>query len=150
LSGAPAHGRPAFAGRDKIGVAFSICHGPAQSDRATQWARGRALETTCFGKTCAMANTYFVYILASGRNGTLYIGVTNDLVRRVWEHREGLVPGFTKRYDVKMLVYYEQFQNIGFAIHRETRLKKWKRQWKLELIESVNPDWSDLYEGLGF
>ena len=97
-----------------------------------------------------MANTYFVYILASGRNGTLYIGVTNDLVRRVWEHREGLVPGFTKRYDVKMLVYYEQFQNIGFAIHRETRLKKWKRQWKLELIESVNPDWNDLYEGLGF
>ena len=70
-----------------------------------------------------MANTYFVYILASGRNGTLYIGVTNELVRRVWEHREGLVPGFTKRYDVKMLVYYEQFQNIGFAIHRETRLK---------------------------
>jgi len=66
-----------------------------------------------------------------------------------WEHREGLVPGFTKRYDVKMLVYYEQFQNIGFAIHRETRLKKWKRQWKLELIESVNPDWNDLYEGLG-
>ena len=97
-----------------------------------------------------MANTYFVYILTSGRNGTLYIGVTNDLVRRVWEHREGLVPGFTKRYDVKMLVYYEQFQNIGFAIHRETRLKKWKRQWKLELIESVNPDWNGLYEGLGF
>ena len=97
-----------------------------------------------------MANTYFVYILASGRNGTLYIGVTNELVRRVWEHREGLVPGFTKRYDVKMLVYYEQFQNIGFAIHRETRLKKWKRQWKLELIESVNPDWNGLYEGLGF
>ena len=96
-----------------------------------------------------MANSHFVYILASCRNGTLYIGITNDLVRRVWEHREGLVPGFTKRYNVKMLVYYEQFQKIGFAIHRETRLKKWKRQWKLELIESMNPHWNDLSERLG-
>ena len=95
-----------------------------------------------------MAKSYFVYILASRRNGTLYIGVTNDLARRVWEHRESLVPGFTKRYNVKMLVYYEQFQNIGDAIHRETRLKKWKRRWKLELIESMNPDWEDLYDRL--
>ena len=92
--------------------------------------------------------TYFVYILASRRNGTLYIGVTNDLVRRVWEHRDGLVPGFTKKYDVKMLVYFERFNNIGLAIHRETRLKKWNRKWKLELIESMNPEWRDLYETL--
>jgi putative endonuclease len=95
-----------------------------------------------------LANTYFVYILASQRNGTLYIGVTNDLARRIWEHREGLVPGFTRKYAVKMLVYYEQFDDIGFAIRRETRLKKWKRRWKLELIETVNPDWHDLYERL--
>ena len=92
-----------------------------------------------------MAKSYFVYILASRRNGTLYIGVTNDLVRRVWEHREGSVPGFTKTYDVKMLVYYEKFARIGDAIHRETRLKKWKRKWKLDLIEGMNPDWDDLY-----
>ena len=96
----------------------------------------------------SMSKTYFVYILASQRNGTLYIGVTNDLGRRVWEHREGLIPGFTRKYAVKMLVYYEQFDDIGFAIHRETRLKKWKRRWKLELIETVNPEWHDLYERL--
>ena|ERR1700680_1171018 len=93
-----------------------------------------------------MAKSYFVYILASARNGTLYIGVTNDLARRVWEHREGMVAGFTKRYDVKMLVYFEEFGEIGLAIQRETRLKKWKRRWKLELIEKTNPDWKDLYE----
>ena len=95
-----------------------------------------------------MAKKYYVYILASRRNGTLYIGVTNDLARRAWEHREGLLRGFTKKYDVKMLVYFEEFQNIGFTIHRETRLKKWKRKWKLNLIESMNPDWKDLYEQL--
>ena len=90
--------------------------------------------------------SYFVYILASKRNGTLYIGVTNDLLRRVWEHREGIVPGFTKKYDVKMLVHFEEFGDVGVAIQRETRLKKWNRQWKIELIEKSNPDWRDLYE----
>jgi putative endonuclease len=91
-----------------------------------------------------MPKTYYVYILASKRNGTLYIGVTNDLARRSWEHREGSVPGFTKKYGVKMLVYYEVFEDINAAIHREDRLKKYKREWKLNLIEKRNPDWRDL------
>jgi putative endonuclease len=95
-----------------------------------------------------MERSYYVYILASRRNGTLYIGVTNDLIRRVWEHREGLVPGFTKTYGVKMLVYYEMFEMISAAIYRETRLKKWNRKWKLDLIESTNPGWKDLYPTL--
>ena len=93
-----------------------------------------------------MAKTYYVYILASGRKGTLYIGVTNDLARRVWEHREGLVPGFTRKYGIRMLVHFEEFGDIGMGIDQETRLKKWKRRWKIELIESSNPDWRDLYE----
>jgi putative endonuclease len=91
-----------------------------------------------------VSKTYYVYLLASQRNGTLYIGVTNDLVRRAWEHREGMVPGFTKKYGVKLLVYYEVFDDIAAAIHRETRLKKYKREWKLNLIEQRNPDWRDL------
>src|SRR5438309_7279889 len=89
---------------------------------------------------------YWVYVMASRRNGTLYIGVTNDIVRRTWEHREGLLPGFTRNYNVKMLVWYEPFENISAAIHREDRLKKWKRRWKLELIEQRNPQWRDLYD----
>jgi len=93
-----------------------------------------------------MSKTYYVYILASKRNGTLYIGVTNDLGRRVLEHREGLVPGFIKKYGIKTLVYYEIFDDINAAIHRETRLKKYKREWKLNLIEECNPTWRDLAE----
>jgi putative endonuclease len=95
-----------------------------------------------------MSKTYYVYILASKRNGTLYIGVTNDLARRMWEHREGLIPGFTKTYGVKMLVYYETFDDINAAIHRETRLKKYKREWKLNLIQQNNVEWRDLTETL--
>jgi putative endonuclease len=91
-----------------------------------------------------MPNTYYVYILASKRNGTLYIGVTNDLARRLGEHRDGLVPGFTKRYGVTRLVYYEIFDDIHAAIHRESRLKKYKREWKINLIERNNPQWNDL------
>lgn len=86
----------------------------------------------------------YVYILASGRCGTLYIGVTNDLERRMQEHREGLVPGFTKRYDVSCLVWFETYDRIEDAIGREKQLKKWNRDWKLNLIEAQNPDWSDL------
>jgi len=92
-----------------------------------------------------MSKTYYVYILASRRNGTLYIGVTNDLIRRTWEHREGMIEGFTKEYGVKMLVHFECFEEIDCAIHREKRLKKWNRSWKLELIEQRNPEWRDLY-----
>jgi putative endonuclease len=94
------------------------------------------------------SHEYFVYILASKRNGTLYVGVTNDLVRRVQEHRQGLVPGFTKRYGVKFLVYFETHNDINEAISREKRVKRWLRKWKLELIESQNPQWRDLWEEL--
>jgi putative endonuclease len=90
-------------------------------------------------------NNYYIYILASGKNGTLYIGVTNDLARRIYEHREGLLKGFTKKYNIKILVYYEEFDDIGFAIQRKKDLKKWKRSWKLQLIEDVNQNWEDLY-----
>ncbi|MCF4098844.1 GIY-YIG nuclease family protein [Maritalea mediterranea] len=88
----------------------------------------------------------FVYIMASQRNGTLYVGVTNDLVRRVWEHRQGQVDGFTKQHGVKMLVHYEQHDNFESAITREKALKKWNRKWKLNLIEKGNPNWNDLYD----
>ena len=88
----------------------------------------------------------YVYILASRRNGTLYIGVTSNLVRRIHEHREGLGDGFTKRYGVKRLVYFEAYDDIARAIQREKTMKHWSRAWKLELIESRNPDWDDLYD----
>lgn len=88
---------------------------------------------------------YYVYILASKKNGTLYIGVTNNLARRVYEHKEGLIEGFTKKYNVKRLVYYEITYDINEAIKREKALKKWLRKWKIELIEKMNPEWKDLY-----
>ena len=93
-------------------------------------------------------HTYYVYIMASKRNGTLYIGVTNDLIRRVYEHKNNLVEGFTNRYRVHTLVYWEQTENIEAAIQREKQLKKWKRLRKLALIEEYNADWVDLYEQL--
>ena len=86
-----------------------------------------------------------VYILASKRNGTLYIGVTSDPVKRIWEHKKNMVEGFTKRYNVHRLVWYELHESMESAIIREKRLKNWKRKWKLELIESRNPKWEDLY-----
>ena len=92
--------------------------------------------------------TYYVYIMASRRNGTLYIGVTNDLVRRVYEHKNGLVEGFTDKYRVHKLVYWEQSENIESTIEREKQLKHWKREWKLALIEERNAGWHDLYEQL--
>ncbi|HEV7277747.1 MAG TPA: GIY-YIG nuclease family protein [Devosiaceae bacterium] len=91
----------------------------------------------------------YVYILASRRNGTLYIGVTNDLLRRVSEHREGLVAGFTRRYGVKMLVYFEEQESIVAAIQREKTMKHWVRRWKLNAIERANPDWRDLWDDVG-
>ena len=89
---------------------------------------------------------YFLYIMASKKNGTLYIGVTNNLARRVYEHKEGLIEGFTKKYNVKILVYYEVYNDMYEAIKREKAMKKWLRKWKIELIEKTNPDWKDLYE----
>ncbi|MBI5178900.1 MAG: GIY-YIG nuclease family protein [Nitrospinae bacterium] len=89
--------------------------------------------------------SYFVYILASKRNGTLYIGVTNNLARRVYEHKNNLLEGFTKKYGVSLLVYYEQIFDVRSAIAREKQMKKWNRAWKLKLIEKSNPQWEDLY-----
>ena len=108
------------------------------ANRATQYPRGSRLG----------ARSYYVYILASRIGGTLYIGVTNDLVRRIGEHRLELAKGFTKKYGVHKLVYFEQFDDIENAISREKRLKKWNRAWKVRLIEELNPNWDDLYPGI--
>ncbi len=91
---------------------------------------------------------YHVYILASRRNGTLYVGVTNELARRVYEHKQGLVEGFTKRHGIRTLVYVESHNSVIEAIRREKRLKRWNRAWKIELIERDNPEWVDLYDRL--
>lgn len=88
---------------------------------------------------------YYVYILASGKNGTLYIGVTDNLIRRVWEHKHDLVKGFTEKYGVHELVYYEQHQDINEAILREKQMKNRKRCWKIKTINKFNPEWRDLY-----
>lgn len=90
----------------------------------------------------------YVYLLASQRNGTLYVGVTSDLIKRVWEHKNDVRDGFTKRYGVHRLVYYEVHEDIREAIRREKRVKKWKRAWKIQLIEQMNPIWRDLYDEL--
>lgn len=95
-----------------------------------------------------MEGQFYVYILASERLGTLYFGYTSDLTRRVFEHREGAVPGFTMKYGVKRLVYFEAFDDPRLAQQRERSLKKWQRDWKITLIERENPDWTDLYDGL--
>jgi putative endonuclease len=96
-----------------------------------------------------MRNQYFVYIMASDRNGTLYIGMTNDLVRRVYQHKTGAAEGFTKKYKVHNLVYFQQGSDVNKVIEREKQLKKWKRAWKLSLIDQFNPQWKDLYTGIG-
>lgn len=92
--------------------------------------------------------TYFIYIMASKKNGTLYIGVTNDLIRRVWQHKNNVHEGFTKKYNVHRLVYFESTTDISAAITREKQMKKWNRQWKINLIEEQNQAWNDLYETL--
>ena len=88
---------------------------------------------------------YYVYILASKKNGTLYLGVTNDIARRIYEHKNNLVDGFTKKYSVHCLVYFEVCEDVRVAIQREKNIKKWRRRWRIELIEKNNPDWRDLY-----
>ncbi len=92
--------------------------------------------------------SYYVYILASKRNGTLYIGITNNLIRRIYEHKQGMVKGFTKKYHVDRLVYFEENNDVISAITREKQMKKWKRSWKINLIEKNNPEWKDLYHDL--
>ncbi len=93
-----------------------------------------------------MAKSFFVYILASKRNGTLYVGVTSDLVRRVHEHKEDVVKGFTRDYGVHRLVHFEEYSDPGAAIQREKNIKHWVRRWKIDLIESANPTWRDLHD----
>ena len=95
-----------------------------------------------------MERAGYVYIMSSGKNGTLYFGVTSDLAKRVWEHREGVVPGFTRKYRCKLLVWFEAFDDIQQARLRELQMKEWKRAWKTKLIEERNLDWNDLYPGL--
>jgi putative endonuclease len=90
--------------------------------------------------------TFYVYMMASKKNGTLYIGVTNDLVRRVWEHKHNIIQGFTQKYNIHKLVWFEATSDINAAIVREKRMKKWRRQWKIDLIEKENPEWVDLYD----
>jgi putative endonuclease len=92
--------------------------------------------------------TYFVYIMASQKNGTLYIGVSSNLKKRVYEHKNDLIDGFTKKYQIHKLVYFESTSDINAAIAREKQLKAWKRHWKIDLIEEENPDWEDLYDDL--
>jgi putative endonuclease len=91
---------------------------------------------------------YFVYLMASGKNGTLYVGVKNDLVRRVFQHRSGAIEGFTDRYRVHQLVWFESTPSIEAAIQKEKQIKNWRREWKIALIEKENAEWRDLYESL--
>lgn len=93
-------------------------------------------------------NTHYVYILASKKNGTLYIGVTTDLKKRIWQHKAKEIEGFTKKYNIDQLVYYEIYDDYWLAAQREANMKKWKRQWKINSIIKENPDWNDLYETL--
>ena len=97
---------------------------------------------------CSPARMPYVYMLASQKNGTLYIGVTRDLIKRVYEHKSGFVPGFSRQYQVKRLVWYQQCDSIISAIQREKQMKAWKRDWKIQLIEQANPYWHDLYPAL--
>lgn len=95
-----------------------------------------------------MSRALYVYILASKKNGTIYVGVTNDLKRRIYEHKNALINGFTKKYRIHKLVYFEKIDDPYMAIVREKRLKKWNRAWKIRLIEEMNPNWDDLYDAL--
>ena len=93
-----------------------------------------------------MDKQYYVYILTKARNSTFYVGMTSDLPKRIWQHKNEISDGFTKKYGIKTLVYYEVFENVEDAIAREKRLKKWNRAWKMRVIEEMNPNWNDLYE----
>ena len=95
-----------------------------------------------------MPKQFYVYILASKRNGTLYTGVTSNLIQRVWQHKHDVIQGFTRKYNVKTLVYYEVHENAESALTREKKIKRWRRAWKLGLIEKSNPEWRDLYEDI--
>jgi putative endonuclease len=123
------------------------CAGATFNDYATKSKRCHSREGENPVSVIRMKN-YYVYIMANERNGTLYIGVTNNLIKRVYEHKNNLVKGFTQKYQVHLLVFYEITPNITAAITREKQLKHWNRAWKLRLIEENNPDWRDLYNDL--
>jgi putative endonuclease len=106
------------------------------------------LVTAIHGRHPRPMRCFYVYIMTNRPNGTLYVGVTNDSARRAWEHREGILDGFTKRYGLKRLVYFETFDSIVTAIQREKTMKHWSRAWKVRLIMRTNPEWDDLYETL--
>jgi len=105
-------------------------------------------EVNLHSRTPVIAMAYYVYLLASGKHGTLYIGVTNDLIRRGYEHRSKAVDGFTRRYGIDKIVWYEVYEYVLTAIARENELKKWRRDWKIRLIEEQNPNWMDLYPAI--
>jgi len=109
---------------------------------------GRAEGASPESITPGGAVVYYVYILASRKHGTLYIGVTNDLVRRIHEHKTDAVPGFTSRYGVHLLVWFERYDDVLSAVAREKEIKKWHREWEINLIERSNPEWVDLYPGI--
>jgi putative endonuclease len=119
--------------RDR-GFAGKIGHGDMGKRRKMQWSRGE------------LRKHFFVYMVASKPRGILYIGVTSDLATRAWEHREGVIQGFTKRYFVRRLVWFEEQPDALSAIKREKQLKRWRRTWKIALVEKTNPNWRDLYE----
>jgi putative endonuclease len=91
---------------------------------------------------------YYTYILANKKNGTIYIGVTSDLIKRIWEHKQKLVPGFTQKYNIDKLVYCEEHNDVNLAIQREKQIKKWNRSWKIKIIKKQNPEWKDLYNDI--
>ena len=101
-----------------------------------------------YNLTTIIMTYYYTYILTNKRNGTFYVGVTNDIARRIFEHKEGKIPGFTKKYSLKMLVYFEVYEDVRDAIAREKLIKKWRREIKIEAIQTVNPEWNDLYYSL--
>jgi putative endonuclease len=121
---------------------------PNRDDNRRDMRRSSLVKARSTSIVDPFGRTYWVYILASRKHGTLYVGMTSDLPGRVYEHREGLTPGFTSRYGVRMLVYFESFGIVEDAIAREKQLKRWRRDWKINLIERSNPEWADLFDGI--
>ncbi len=124
-----------------------LCQDSNQFNKDPSFPRKRESRNR-LSKCGALVKAPALYILTSQRNGTLYTGVTSDLVKRIWEHKNDRVPGFTKQHQIHQLVYFEQHSTMDNAIAREKQIKKWRRQWKLQLIEEQNPEWNDLYEAL--
>lgn len=124
------------------------CHSRERGNPGSRFIRVRRTKSQETAASGGGQERYFVYLLASKKNGTLYIGVTSELIKRVYEHKNNLADGFTKKYGVHTLVYYEATSEMNSAILRERQLKKWRRAWKIELIEKSNPQWRDLYDEL--